>query len=126
MAEADPTAGGLVIAYDVLGGSFAWMPAEPGSTPTVHYLDPSDLTRHDLGLGYKDWLGAVLGGILASFYEDLRWPGWEAEVAAVPPDQGIHAWPPPWSEEGRDLSAVSRKAVPMSELLALHGSATQI
>jgi hypothetical protein len=47
-------------------------------------------------------------------------PGWAAEVAAVPCDRGIHTWPPPWTTEGKDLASVSRKAIPISELIGFH------
>jgi hypothetical protein len=112
--------GPLVIGYDVMGGQFAWAPAGPDATATVHYFGPEDLTWDDLELGYADWLNAMIGGALTTFYQGLRWPGWEAEVAALALDQGIDAFPPPWTLEGRDLAAVSRKAVPLAELVAVH------
>jgi hypothetical protein len=57
---------------------------------------------------------------VTEFYQALRWPGWAAEVAAVPRDHGIHTFPPPWTAEGKDLAAVSRRAIPLSELIGLH------
>ena len=53
----DTTTGGLVVAYDVLGGQFAWMPGPP---PTVHSFAPDELGWEDLGLGYGDWLEGML------------------------------------------------------------------
>jgi hypothetical protein len=123
--EADPAAGGLVIAVDVLGGQFAWVPAEPGRPPTVHYFAPDDLGWLDLEQGYADWLHAVLVGSLTRFYDNLRWPGWEAEIAELSLTQGIHTWPPPSTIEGRNLATVSRKAVPMSEVVAFHHDLAQ-
>lgn len=120
VAEADPVTRSLVVAYDVLGGQFAWFPAEPEATPTIHYFGPDDLDWFDLGQGYADWLYAVLAGSLTQFYDTLRWNGWETEVAATDLDQGIHTFPPPWSKEGKDLSKVSRKATPMKELVSFH------
>jgi hypothetical protein len=120
LAEVDPAAGSLIVGYDVLGGPFAWVPARPGASPTVHYFSPDDLGWQDLEQGYADWLYAVLVGSLTRFYEALRWPGWETEVAAVGPDEGIHTFPPPCSVEGRDLATVSRKAVPLPQLVAFH------
>jgi hypothetical protein len=35
-------------------------------------------------------------------------------------DQDIHTWPSPWTAEGKDLATVSRKAIPMTELIAFH------
>jgi hypothetical protein len=119
-AEADPASRWLVVGYDVLGGQFAWTPAEPGAPPRIHYFGPDDLGWLDLGQGYTDWLYAVLAGSLTQFYDTLRWPDWETEVAALGLDQGIHAWPPPSTVEGKDLSKVSRKAVSMAELVSFH------
>lgn len=120
VAEADAADGLLIVGHDILGGQFAWAAAEPDRPATVHYFGPDDLTWLDLGQGYADWLHAVLAGSLTRFYDTLRWPGWEAEVAAVRPGLGIHAWPPPWTVEGKDLAAVSRKVIPIAELVAFH------
>ncbi|GHJ54766.1 hypothetical protein Nm8I071_40730 [Nonomuraea sp. TT08I-71] len=119
-AEMVPEAGRLVVAFDVMGGQFAWLQAEPGARPTVHYFGPEDLAWQDLELGYGDWLEAMLAGAMTKFYEGLRWPGWEAEVASVALDQGISALPPPWTREGKDLSAVSRKPIRLAELVSVH------
>jgi Protein of unknown function DUF2625 len=119
-AERARRSGPLVVAFDVMGGQFAWLQAEPGVRPTVHYFGPEDLAWQDLELGYGDWLEAMLAGALTGFYQGLRWPGWEAEVAAVALDQGIHTVPPPWTREGKDLSAVSRKPIPLAELVSVH------
>jgi hypothetical protein len=120
-AGADAATGWLLVAHDVLGGQFAWIRARPDAAPTVHYFAPDELTWQDLGLGYADWLRAMLSGATTRFYESLRWPGWPAEVAAVRLDQGIHAFPPPSTVEGRDLSTVSRRPVPLTELIARPG-----
>ena len=88
--------------------------------PTVHYFGPEDLAWQDLELGYGDWLHAMLSGAITQFYEPLRWPGWETEVARVPLDQGINTMPPPWTSEGKDLATVSRKPIRLTELVAVH------
>ncbi|MEU7792849.1 DUF2625 family protein [Micromonospora tulbaghiae] len=124
-AEMVPGAGRLVVAFDVMGGQFAWLQAEPAVRPTVHYFGPEELAWQDLELGYGDWLEAMLTGALTGFYEGLRWPGWEAEVAGVALDQGISAWPPPWTREGKDLSAVSRKPILLAELVSVHQDAAR-
>ncbi|WFE54747.1 DUF2625 family protein [Micromonospora sp. WMMD1155] len=124
-AEIVPGAGRLVVAFDVMGGQFAWLQAEPAARPTVHYFGPEDLAWQNLELGYGDWLEAMLTGALTGFYEGLRWPGWEAEVANVALDQGISALPTPWTREGKDLSAVSRKLIPLAELVSVHQDAAR-
>jgi hypothetical protein len=120
VTAADPATRTLVIAHDVLGGQFAWLPAQPTEPPTVHYFGPDDLGWQDLGTGYADWLGAVLAGSLTRFYENLRWLRWEDEVSALRPNQGIHTWPPPWSIEGQDLATASRRPIPIDQLIAFH------
>lgn len=120
VAETEAADGLLVIGHDVLGGQFAWAPTAPDARPTVHYFAPDALAWQNLEQGYADWLHAVLTGSLTMFYETLRWPHWEAEVSVVKPGQGIHAWPPPWTVEGKDLANVSRKVIPIGELIAFH------
>ncbi|MET7952237.1 DUF2625 family protein [Micromonospora sp. NPDC005324] len=124
-AEIVPKTGRLVVALDVMGGRFAWSQAEPGVRPTVHYFGPEDLAWQDLELGYGDWLEAMLTGAMTQFYEGLRWPGWETEVANVALDQGLSAWPPPWTGEGKVLSAVSRKPIQLAELVSAHQHAAR-
>ncbi|MEU7902534.1 DUF2625 family protein [Actinoplanes sp. NPDC049118] len=119
-AAMDADGGRLVVAFDVMGGQFVWLPAESGAAPTVHYFGPEDLEWQDLELGYGDWLHAMLTGAVTRFYEGLRWPGWEAEVAGVALDEGINALPPPWTREGKDLSAVSRRPIRLAELVSVH------
>jgi hypothetical protein len=114
---------GVVVAEDVLGGRFAWGRPSADAPPVVHYFGPDDPCWQDLGLGYGAWLQAMLAGAMSEFYASLRWPGWEAEVTGCPLDQGIHTWPPPWTREGRDLGAVSRRAVPIAELVGAHQEA---
>ncbi|MGK5683794.1 DUF2625 family protein [Actinoplanes sp. URMC 104] len=118
-------AGRLIVAFDVMGGQFAWLPAEPGARPTVHYFGPEDLAWQDLELGYGDWLEAMLAGAVTGFFEGLRWPGWEGEVAGVALDQGISTLPPPWTREGKDLSKVSRRPIPLAELVSVHQDAAR-
>jgi hypothetical protein len=113
------TGGGLVVAHDVLGGRFGWWQGEQGGTPTIHYFSPDGLDWMDLEIGYRQWLHAALTGLLTRFYEELRWPGWETEVATLELDQGIAIWPPPWTTEGRDLSLTSRRPVPLAEIESL-------
>jgi hypothetical protein len=120
LAGADPTSGWLNVGYDILGGQFAWIRSRPDAPPTIHYFAPDTLEWQDLEKGYGDWLHAMLTGAATQFYDTLRWPGWEAEVAAIGLDQGIHTFPPPCTVEGKDLSTASRAPVPITELVSLH------
>jgi hypothetical protein len=115
--------GALLVGDDVLGGFFAVNGgALEGPQGNVFYLAPDTLEWEDLERGYADFIGWACKGDVAGFYEGMRWPGWEAEVAALPTDRGFHLSPPLWSRESRQ-GPVSRRAVPLEELWELHGVA---
>lgn len=118
VSESKPEHGLVVVAYDVLGGHFLWAAVDQGAKPTIHYFGPDALEYQDVELGYAQWLHAMLTGWMTDFYADLRWPGWEAEVAALPLDMGIQTYPPPSTREGADLSRVSRRPANLKELVA--------
>lgn len=111
----------LIVAFDVLGGRFAInggaLPGEPGE---VCHFSPDDLEWLPMEMGHGNFVAWTMSEHLAPYYEPLRWPGWEAEVAQVAIDQGISLMPPPFTAEGRDLAAVSRRAVPINELFAFY------
>ncbi|WP_406118827.1 DUF2625 domain-containing protein [Streptomyces sp. NBC_00989] len=117
---------GLVVAHDVLGGVFALNggnPREagrPGEAGEILYFAPDALRWEALGAGHSAWLSWILSGGLQEFYQDLRWDGWRDEVSVLNGRQGLSFFPPLWSAEARqDLSATSRRVVPMAELLSL-------
>lgn len=116
-----------MIAHDVLGGVFALNLAtspscgRPGEPGEVVYFAPDSMAWEPMEGGYGSWFTWMLSGALNRFYESLRWPGWEAEAAALRPRQGLSIFPFLWSREARnDLAATSRRPVPMWELLGLH------
>lgn len=102
---------GLLVGDDAVGGFFAWFEAPR----TVHYLAPDALDWLDLELGYSAWLSWCLTEPPAPFYADLRWDGWEREVATLRPDEGILVSPPLWTK-GPGIGERSRGAVPVQEL----------
>jgi hypothetical protein len=119
---------GMVIAHDVLGGVYALNLADPaawrrpGKPGEVVYFAPDSMAWQPLEGGYGAWLSWIFSGGLERFYQHLRWPGWEAESAALSPGQGISVVPFLWTKEAhQDLAATSRRPVPMRELLGLHG-----
>jgi hypothetical protein len=85
---------------------------EPGE---VCYLAPDGLDWLDTGLKHSEWVHWALTGPLDRFYEDVRWPRWREEAEKLAPGQGIAAYPPPWSEEGRGRD-VHRSPAPLTEL----------
>lgn len=108
----------LVVAHDVLGGRFAVDGGALGLGPgEVCYWAPDSLGWESLEIGHGAFVQWALGGGTTKFYDDLRWTGWEADVAGVRLDQGLAAYPPPWSVEGHGPD-VSRRAVPYGELVA--------
>jgi hypothetical protein len=107
----------LLVADDVVGGSFAINGGELGPTAgNVYYFAPDSLAWEDLELTHSAFLRWIFDGDLALFYKNLRWRGWESELEVVGGDQMLGLYPPPWSEEGKDLSRVSRRAVPAREI----------
>jgi len=120
-ASAEGPPGFLVVAYDVLGGIWAVnggdLPGDPGE---VCFWGPDTLSWSPVGGGYGVFLEWALAGHTADFYAELRWPDWEREVDRLNLDEGLSVFPPPWSQEGQDLGAATRKAVPLRELLAFN------
>ena len=111
----------LVVAYDVLGGSFA-IATDPlhGVPGQLSYWAPDTLSWEPLGMDHASFIQWSLSGGLDGFYEDWRWPGWQQEVAAAGPGEGIATYPLMSTAEGLDLSRAGRRVVPFGDLLALH------
>ena len=63
----------------MLGGRFAVNGGLPGQPGEVCYWGPDTLAWTVLRAGYSQFARMVLGGGLAGFYQDLRWPGWQDE-----------------------------------------------
>lgn len=116
-----PLSAFLIVADDVLGGTFAVNGGALGpARGNVFYFAPDSLDWTDLACGHGQWLTWLLTGDLAPFYASSRWPDWPADVATCGPDRALSLYPFPWTAEGRDLAAVSRKPVPAAELWRLH------
>jgi hypothetical protein len=122
------TAGALLVAFDAVGGVFAINGGAFGAgNRDVFYFAPETLRWESLGRGYSDFLRFLFVGDLARFYANARWKDWDREVVALSADDGFSAYPPPWAVEGKNLGRVSRKAVPMTELVGFHfDSAAQL
>lgn len=117
----DAVPGALTVAYDVLGGRFAIDGGGLGCAPgEVCYLGPDTLSWGPMGGGHTAFIDWAVGGGLADFYADLRWPGWESEALSLALDEGIAVHPFLWTAEGRAIARASRSVVPFAELLDLH------
>lgn len=107
----------LLVAFDVLGGRFAvnggGLPGDPGE---VCYWGPDTLEWQPLAFAYTDFVNWSLTSGLDSFYEELRWAGWESEVAAVPLNAGLSVHPPLCTEESRPVGGATRQPVPWTEI----------
>lgn len=114
------TRGMLLVAHDVLGGFFALEGGALGGEPGgAIYFAPESLRWQRVKSSYSDLLQFFFSGDLAGFYGDDRWKGWMDDVTALTPDQGYSLYPPLWTKEGKDVSRVSRRPVPMTELLRI-------
>ncbi len=126
-ASDDPHPPGLlIVAWDVIGGTFAVDGGALGlSVGDVCYFAPDSLRWESLALGHGAFVSTMLGGAATQFYGGLRWPGWEDDCSRLPLDQGVALYPPPFSIEGRDGASVSRRHVPMRELLDFYDDAAR-
>jgi len=123
VAEAPPY---LIVGYDVLGGRFAIDGGGLGvAAGQVCYFGPDTLTWDGLGGGHADFVTAAVTGTLSEAFSRLRWPGWQDEVSALPPDRGLSLYPPPFTAQGKNPAEVSRRAVPLSELLEFYNESAE-
>ena len=77
--------GGLVVGHDAAGGFYA-VGQEDGE---VRYLVPGNYDWMETEMGHAAWVHWTLMGDVEGFYADMREPGWEAQIAALAPDQGL-------------------------------------
>lgn len=107
----------LLVAFDVLGGRFAVnRGALPGDHGEVCYWGPDTLSWEPLAFGYTDFVRWTLTSGLDDFYAELRWDGWQQEVAAIPLTSGLWIHPPLNTQESRPVSTASRNPLPWSEI----------
>ena len=103
---------GLVVGHDVVAGFYA-VDRKDGE---VRYLAPDTLEWEGMEMGHAAWVHWALTGDLSSFYESLRWPGWEEESGPLAPDVGLTLYPLLFSREGRVIADVKRGPAPVTEL----------
>ncbi len=107
----------LIVADDVVGGSFAINGgALDGPQGHVHYFAPDRLEWESLERGYSEFVQWTLQGDLGTFYAGQRWPEWPADVSTLAGDQAFSIYPFLWAK-GPPIEERSRKAVPMAELV---------
>ena len=114
--------GALHVGHDALGGRFAIDGGALGVQPgEICYFGLDTLQWERLHAGHNQFISALVQGLLGGMFENLRWPGWEAEVATLAPNQGLSIYPPLWADEGKEISESSRGIVPIEELLTITG-----
>ncbi len=109
-----------MIAYDALGGLFAINSgAWDSELGTIHYFAPDTAAWEPMGIGHAAFVEWLMSERLDQFYQESRWPGWDAEVASLGPDQVISVFPPLGFDapnEGRiPIAARSRRPIPARE-----------
>ena len=110
----------LLVGVDVLGGRYSINGGSlPGDLGEVLYFAPDTLGWEPLGMGHGAFVGWCLSDSFGTFNESLRWDAWEGEVAPLPFGMGLSVYPFPFTAEGRDLGAASRRPAPIVELLEL-------
>lgn len=111
--------GAMLVGHDAIGGFFALDGGALGDGKGhAYYLAPDTLSWERVTDSYSALLVFLLQGDLAGFYGELRWEGWEREVAALSPDRGFLFSPPLFAEAEPGQPRV-RKDVPMTELLGV-------
>jgi hypothetical protein len=112
--------GAMLVADDAVGGFFAINGgAFDGQLGEVWYLAPDTLAWQTCGMGHTDWINWTCTGDLAGFYQAMRWPGWQEEVATLDAGNGISIYPFLFAE-GEPIAQRSRRPVPIEELWGLH------
>lgn len=109
----------LLVADDVVGGCYAIDGGALGKPGNIFYYAPDQLRWENTGKGYTDFLLFCLNGDLEKYYKDMRWPGWQTDIAPLKGDQGISIYPFPCAQ-GPDFGSRHRGFVPMTELYGLY------
>lgn len=110
----------ILFADDVFGGFFAINGGGLGTdVGKVYHLAPDALDWESLDMGHSQFLEFCLNGDLIDFYKDLNWDGRDKMISSLSGDQGIFFLPFLWTREGKDLSKVTKKPVPIQELYSL-------
>jgi hypothetical protein len=105
----------LLFADDAVGGFFALNGGAFGpDLGKVYYWPPDDLDWMSLEMTFSDFFEWSLSARLAQFYEDLRWPGWELDVASLPADRCFGFYPYLWTAEG-SVEGSHRATIPCTE-----------
>ena len=114
----DKLPGMLLVADDVMGGFYAINGGAFGQETLgqVFYFAPDNLQWEATHKTYSEFLLFCFSGDLASYYENLRWPGWQKEIQALSGNQGIMCVPFLFTTEGKKVARTKRGIVPIAEI----------
>lgn len=114
----DKLPGMLLVADDVMGGFYAINGGAfgPETMGKVFYFAPDNLQWEATHKTYSEFLLFCFSGDLASYYKNLRWPGWQQEIQAITGNQGIMCVPFLFTKEGKQVAHTKRGIVPIAEI----------
>ena len=120
----------LLVADDAVGGFFAINGGGLGpEIGNVFYHAPDTLEWEDLNRGYTDFVYWCFTGDLNMFYDGMRWPDWQIDLAGLAGDRAYSVYPFLFAA-GPGIQERSRRAVPIAELYGLYvaegGNADQL
>jgi Protein of unknown function DUF2625 len=110
--------GFYLVADDAIGGFFAINNggALGPDMRSLYYLAPDTLNWEPMEMGFSDFFHWACVGRLDQYYEDVRWDGWQSDVAKLDCDRCYFFAPPLWThwtdEEGGTRSRIE---IPVSE-----------
>jgi hypothetical protein len=111
--------GYLLVADDAVGGFFAINDGGFGAdVKNLYYFAPDILDWEPLKMGYSSFLERAFTGKIDSFYDWIRWPGWESDVARLHGDRCFSFYPFLFTREGRGGSG-RRAEAPVAEMWGL-------
>ena len=100
--NAGRSTGFWLVADDAVGGFYAINGGAIGETPNqVYYFAPDALRWESLEFGYSQFLGWAVSDRVAKYYEWIRWPGWQSDVAQLHGDRCYFFAPPLFTKEGK-------------------------
>lgn len=110
-----------LVADDIVGGFFACDAGALGNKGGIFYFAPDTLQWENLEVRYPDFINWCMNSDLDSFYEGLRWDGWQDEVSALSGDQGMLFIPFPFAKNSSEAAReIEHKPVPMIELYDMY------
>lgn len=111
----------LIVADDIIGGSFAINSGGLGEDiGKIYYFAPDSLSFEALDVSYSDFLTFCFNNDLDSFYRGFRWKDWRTEVSNASGDRAFNFIPCLWMAEGKDIEKNSRKLISAEELYQLN------